>query len=576
MKGLNKKNIWIHIIACFIILFMGCYHLAQLNYITVLEDEYGYWGTAASIVGYDWSELMGKVAYYAPGYSFLLVPIIVMLPNWMWYKVAILLNVLFLILTYFISIQVGSRLFPKVDIKVIAAAGALTAVYPGNITYATVAWSETLQYFLIWALTYLLVVLEEKFTYFKMSVAVVLGIYLYFVHNRNIGVLAILAVFVLLIMLENKRRMWEYLVPVLFLTLGYFAFYVFKQYEITWFYGSSEASSVNNFAVSGNMVLGYFQRLSDNLTAYGRSVYCKLFYLLLGTGFTFFMAVLQTVKLIKRNIIEKAYFNEYIISRLWCIILVVTMLLLTALQMMGDARKDIIVYARYFEYTIGPILFLGILAALTMVGRELRKVMIFTVAFCSIGIIIIPAEITKAKKYFNSICAPVLGAYYDNTGSVQEAFNWILFTMNIMAVLLIAMSFLKNKKLKVITIEMLFLLVFILEGFKSSVFMDKCRTAREAMTEPIYDCVSSRKERDLYYVDNELDPNCVEPMYQQYLIPDYRIHLIKREDLLDWTKESRLILVYKKDEATNAMLHSVVANELLCDTDSLILYEISR
>ena len=578
MKDFYKSNlnIWIHTAACLGILFMGCYHLEKFNYIAVLEDEFGYWGTAASMAGYDWTELMEQCSYYAPGYSFLLLPIIIFLPSWLWYKTAILVNVLLLVLTYFISVKVGRRLFPQADIKLIAAAGALTAIYPGNITYATVAWTETLQYFLIWLLTYLLVLLEEKFSYIRMGEMLVVTTYLYYVHNRNIGVMAVLLGMFVLIMRKNRRKLWEYLLPIFFCTSAYFAFRVFRNHEVMWLYGGGRAVTANNFTVSGNMISLYFQRLLDNLSTYGVSVYSKFFYLLLGTGFTFFAAVSQIGTLLKHNILKKTYYDEYAISRVWCVTITVIMLLLTALQMMGNDRKDIIVYSRYYEHTVGPVLFIGIIAVCSMGGRLLRKIMMLTAIFCLPGILTIPAKITEANAYFNSICAPVLGIYYDNTDDIQEAFVWILFTLNLIVIIMTAEALFKSTSYrKIVTIAVLFL-VFVVGGFESSTYMDRARASFEAATEPIRDTLIDRNERELYYiVDEENDPNSIQPRYLQYMIPNHKIHLSTREELYDWAGESNLILVYKKDTKTVELLSQDDSSRKVADSSGLILYEIN-
>ena len=212
--SIYKRKYVVHALAVAIIVFICSMNISKLNYIAVLEDEFGYWGTAASIAGYDWSELMRVTSYYAPGYSLLLLPIILFFPHTLWYKAAIWLNIILIVLTYFIGCSIGKKLFPEEDVRLIYVASLLTAIYPGSITYMEVAWSETIQYFLIWVLTYLIVSLETKFSYIKVIATLSVSIYLYSVHNRNIGIWACLLVCMLLLFAKNKKKNMDLLFAV--------------------------------------------------------------------------------------------------------------------------------------------------------------------------------------------------------------------------------------------------------------------------------------------------------------------------------------------------------------------------
>ena len=78
----NKvKNLSIHLIILIIITGLCCIHIRALDYIFIINDEFGYWAHAISAVGYDWKDLISQTPYYAWGYSIWLVPIIALLPS---------------------------------------------------------------------------------------------------------------------------------------------------------------------------------------------------------------------------------------------------------------------------------------------------------------------------------------------------------------------------------------------------------------------------------------------------------------------------------------------------------------
>lgn len=570
---LTKKKVALHIISVVIIVILSCINMSKLNYIAVLEDEFGYWGTAVSMAGYDWSELMSTTAYYAPGYGILLLPIITLLPNALWYKAAILLNIIFLVLTYFIGCSVGRRLFSEVDIRGIYAASLLVAIYPGNITYLQVAWGETLQYLMIWLITYLIVLLDSNFSYSKMVLALLISLYLYFIHNRNIGIWACMFACLILLFVKNKKKIWVAFLPLLVIGVGYVAFKEIKNYEIVELYGNSVESAVNNFEISGGLFSSYFGRLFNNFNKYLWSVCGKFFYIILGTCFTFFICIYCIIYEFFRNIKQKNFFNEYIISKFWCASVVIVMLMLTALQMIfDDERKDVLVYSRYFEHTMGPILLLGIIYT-ALYRRKIKNLILFTtIVFLSV-IIIIQNKIENARGFFNSICAPVVGAFYDNTDSIKEAFIWIFVTLNIVVLVIVFSAYIRQQYIGFFLIIITIFSVFAIEGIKASAFMNEARASFEAGTEPIYDALQDIEQNELYYIKNKrYDPYITNPKYLQYMIPTYKIHVIEYEDISSLTGDS-LVLVHPSDMESQSYLSDNVYAALLSSTDMLLLYE---
>lgn len=68
-------------------------HLGSIEFFTVLDDEFGYWGNAAYLAGLDWSGVISEIPYYSYGYSLLLVPLFFIFDNPIhMYKAAIILN----------------------------------------------------------------------------------------------------------------------------------------------------------------------------------------------------------------------------------------------------------------------------------------------------------------------------------------------------------------------------------------------------------------------------------------------------------------------------------------------------
>ncbi len=67
----------------------------------MFNDEFGYWGNAATIAGWNWNELLALTPYYSIGYSLMLVPLFKLgLTSVQMYRIAILMNMGFIFISY--------------------------------------------------------------------------------------------------------------------------------------------------------------------------------------------------------------------------------------------------------------------------------------------------------------------------------------------------------------------------------------------------------------------------------------------------------------------------------------------
>lgn len=570
----QKGEIGIHILTAALLSWLCCMNLSKLNYIAVLNDEFGYWGTAVSMAGYDWKDLIAETPYYSYGYSLLLLPIILLLPTpVLWYKAAILLNAVLLYLSYFICCDIGKRIFGKTDRKLICFVSLVVAIYPGNITYAQVAWSETLQYFLIWCVTWLVVRLEERFSSGKLLATVTLLLYLYCVHNRNIGVAAVGVVTLLLIVIRHRKMAIWMFIPVFGLAGGYFLLKWVKDYEVTKLWSNSASSALNNVNLDGNTLLIYFRKLVENPDLYGWSLYGKLFYLLLATGFSLPAMLLFCTKGWYKAARNRV-FGRYSVSKFWCMTILFAMWLLTAIQMLDwSVRKDMIVYARYMEHVLGPALFLGLMYLSCNTKRIRRGTLLAAMVFLA-GFLFVANRIGEADSFFNSICAPLFGAFYDNNESLQETFLWIFVTMEIFILGIWRASCVKPAVGKRIVI-LSFLAVFCAEGYRSDTYMNNARNTFETNTLPVCEEIMQYKTQEIYYVkDMAVDSYSVNPKYLQYMIPERTIHVV--ENMEGILADHFLLLLNPKSQEMVSLVEGWAGAEKLASTESLNLYQIAE
>ncbi len=225
------------------------------NFITLLNDEFGYWGNAALFSGYDWYDLLSKTPYYSFGYSLLLVPILLITKNvQIWYRYAIVINVLFLVISYFLCFYTLRTLFKNLNQKLLLLVSFIVISYTPNIVYAEVAWSETLLVFLIWLISYLIVRNSENFSY-KRSISIFLILFLsLFCHPRMVPIY-VLGNTVIAFQTYKKNidisKMVGFLTGLfIFTIIGYLIYNSVKNLHVDLFWNNSHNSNVNNANIS--------------------------------------------------------------------------------------------------------------------------------------------------------------------------------------------------------------------------------------------------------------------------------------------------------------------------------------
>lgn len=568
----------IHGLAVLLIFVLCCLYIRKLDYIAVLNDEFGYWGNAASLAGYDWKELIAETPYYAWGYSIWLVPIIIFLrtPE-VWYKAAIFLNIFLLIVSYFFCCGVAKRLFSKVNKNIIYIVCFLVIIYPSNIIYVQVAWSETLLYCLMWVATYLMIRLDEKFSFLKTVVLILVLLYMYMVHARSIGIVGIGLLCILLIILKNKKSVFSFLCVLAIAGLGYAINNYIKGYQLSEFWSNSLVSNMNNVGLNTNTVSAYLEKFVGNFNLFLESIGGKLIYLIVATGLTIVVAIVQFAKEEIEAYRTKKFLANYNITKIWCNFAFLASWGLCSLQMLTwTDRKDIIVYSRYMENAIGPILLLGIIYTITRI-KETRIALVISAIALLLGLRSVYWRILEAGGYFNSICSPIFGAFYDFFESdTYKAFCCIGIICALFFVLLIIATFFKREYLKYGIVLLCLFGYFIFLIKNGNIYMNEARAYFDSSTVPIKEMiVEEYNTQEIYYIKNDKDTYSVKPKYLQFTIPDKSIHLTTLESVANISDEY-ILLVDLSDNNSIETLEKDEDAQLILTTNQLNVYEIDR
>lgn len=120
MKKIKEKEEITYIAGVITFLIVSyLYGIKRVYGFSLFPDEFGYWASAARLVGYDWSEVSSLGSYYSFGYSLILAPILCIFRDALWaYRAAVTVNAILLVASFFLMNHILERLLPNLQKKV--------------------------------------------------------------------------------------------------------------------------------------------------------------------------------------------------------------------------------------------------------------------------------------------------------------------------------------------------------------------------------------------------------------------------------------------------------------------------
>lgn len=326
-------------------------------------DEFGYWASAASAAGYDWSEVASLGSYYSFGYSLILIPILKIFSGGVpAYRAAVFINMILVCVGVFLFGKMIEGIFPEKETGVKVLVSGAAALYPAWIFYMQMTMAEAVLIFVFTLTVYLFYRFMERQ---KISTAIALAallIYGYSVHMRTIGVViacVMVCLYRLIMGKGNKKALLLWFGAVVLL-LG-LAFYL-KNHTIATVYSFAEEKQL-----AGNDYSGQWKNVAGIFTLEGMpkflwSVLGKLYYLGISSFGTFYWALAWCLKESVRLIKAK---KEEIQPRQWLalflLLAVVGQVLICSIYTYHSGKIDGLVYGRYNELFVPVTIMIGII-----------------------------------------------------------------------------------------------------------------------------------------------------------------------------------------------------------------------
>ena len=532
----NSKGV---LFACtLIILIASLYNLCNLNQIYILHDEFGYWNNAAFLAGYDWSGISSISPYYSFGYSVILAPFFFFFSDpVIMYRAAIVLNAFLYVFSFLLSVACVRRLFRDLSFSFTAAVCLLTSLYCNNLIQVNMTWSEALLYFLFWVLTYSFIRYEETDGLGWLLLFLGGLAYAYVVHQRALSVViaGVLSVIISKLISGSRASLRNLLIGVGILAVLFIAAVLVK----TWLQGSiwvwedSSVAARNDYSGQIGKVLRIFTEF-DSLKSFLIEFAGKFFYLFVASGFLIYWGMRKCVC----ETIQGVRSRRPRVIWLFLLTSVIFTMGISAVFFLDGGRLDIILYGRYTEFTVGPLLALGVLH-LYRERPGLRSFLFALVLFGVCGVIIRPS-LNGAGDY---IYAMAVGTSPFYTPQTRE-FHW-LWCMAVSVALACVVYAAARLRRKWVVIPAVLLLLFYWFVCSRQVMDNGINYSQQyienvpILTEAIRDTDDSVP---VYFVSN--DDFGVENWrieHVQYLMPEKRIQKIDRDNLADLTGDYFLI-----------------------------------
>lgn len=356
------KKIIIVMILLFIVYIR---HIGSDGLFTILDDEFGYWGNAAYFVGLDWSDTISIIPYYSYGYSLILAPIFLIIGDPMlMYKAAILLNGVMLVASFYLCFDISKKLSPSTDNRILLVISLVVFMYPSYIAYSNIAWSECLLVFIFWLLTWCYCNLDKHYTDTGLILIGVLSTYIYTIHQRTVGILIASILTFLFMKISGKisyKQFISALIPVAILMFAHISIKADIQ-ENLWL--NEMGSLINDY--SRELVKVKSLLTVNGLTSAGK-VFLGQWYSLGVTSFLiFYYGIFELVSSFGRTLgvsfrREKDHDAGLSYLNLFLFLSVLLSLAISAISMMNPSRIDQLVYTRYVDIVVGPVILLGFL-----------------------------------------------------------------------------------------------------------------------------------------------------------------------------------------------------------------------
>lgn len=468
----SKKFTYLVIISgVLLLLYTYVKNVLQINTVWELVDEYGYLANAAYMSGTEWAWVSNS--YYGYGYSIWLVPFFWLCNSGTrMIQGAIFVNAMCVVALFIVQIVLMKKICKSLSENMVVLVSFVLCLYPYLFVSGMKVVSECLLVLMIWLCGLLLyqALTTEKWYYYALTASAT--VYTFFVHTRAF-IFCAAVVLILLIMLTQKSvNVKNFVIFCVvggtLLALGY----ILKNelidvvYSASLFQSDAPIAEGVTAAVGNTLTLKYMlQRIVDMLANFSvRHVFtfaCKNFYLLVATAGMFHIGIGYIAKDVVAGWKQaKKLTNEDALKLMYAVAAIVMIFALIINSPGNPDKPAYYFYGRYYEYLIGPIVFVGIekVSEKRITPWVLMTVLILLL-ISEQGTLQVDAYLNNPYLYFDSNrMASFAYCAYEKIMYGDVVRYWFGFTVIVIVIVFVLNYFEKLRKMILVVPLIMFLL----------------------------------------------------------------------------------------------------------------------
>lgn len=552
---------------CLIVLM----NIDKLNLIYIVGDEFGYWANAAKFAGLDWSEVAANNPYYSYGWSILLTPIVMLTHNPAhMYKLAIGLNAILLCGTFVLAYLCAKKLFggSTKKLTLVFCAFAVT-LYSANIFQSQTTQCEVFLYFWFWLLIFAFIQWIEKTSIVRSVLLGLATAYIFVIHMRSIPVCMAVLICAILILLFKGKANIKYVLMMCGVAAGVFLIaYLIKGYLSQNLYINKELAAVNDISGQTDKISLLFSITGVKL--FVKNIVGRLFYLGSSTFLLFYWGLYVCIKrcvLFIKGCIkhQKPELKEFVY--LLILLSAIGIIAVSAISMLQINRVDTLIYGRYSEIVVGPVVLLGLTALIDEKNRLHLHCLFLVLYLLTCGVVFYVLEKLGGLALYPGNVPGIYGLarYNDSDTSINYMFFEFVTAVKVTVIAtLLVLTAQYLKKIKVIVIAVITACVWLYLGFAvaDNQIYNYQKTTSDFLIQKAVQSVETYD--DIYYISDG-NVNYWTSLYLdyiQFLLPEVSIKQMTSDEAEHISEEAFIIV-----EASNENI-ALIEEDYICVEES--------
>ncbi len=545
------KEVILNVLALALLVFVMTKNIGFDNMTALMNDEFGYWGNAVALTDINWEPLREQTPYFSNGYSIILALLITIMKSSSFadiYQVAVCVNIVFICVAYLCTYYCCRILFEKDSVKATLVALASNFLV-GNLFYVHMTWPEAMITMLMWIFVALFISLVKKFSWVKTAIACAVLVMLYITHQRALGIFVVFFIALVLVLIKNKKKLW-FLIPVVAGLALAFAIQVFADSFVAHADGVANSATNNLTSKPTGIIEKYVGLVLDHFLLFVYSFAGKLFCMgITSLGLAIIPVISLCSRIIKMIKAKKLDLSDEFIIEFFIVCSFLVMLAMNAVMTLPASRKDLIVYSRYMEYTIGP-LFVLMFKIFLKEGRKYRWWIVVSFIYTGATSLLIQYRFMTVPAGFSLYCSPLIGSFFRLCNNDERIVPFLCVILVIFALVLItSIATLKGEKTKAAAL----LVVFIFANFFSYYYaLEQLRRNRDhyhTKIDPICAQIEAYPEDyKIYFIkDDENFKYSMSPKYLQFMLKERTIDVVDNASKLPQSGHYLVLTNYSKE-----------------------------